>query len=110
MRSGAGHVLPAKEPGGGRMALIEFDAVTHDYPVSRGTRTVLRDVTVRLYEPRIALIGANGSAKSTLCTSGQDRPIGQSCTAARRRWPSGQVPGAVVLRAQRRSPRCGPCS
>jgi biotin transport system ATP-binding protein len=33
--------------------------------VSRGTRTVLRDVTVRLDEPRIALIGANGSGKST---------------------------------------------
>ena len=47
------------------MPLIEFDAVSHDYPVSRGTRTVLRDVTVRLTEPRIAVIGANGSGKST---------------------------------------------
>ena len=47
------------------MPLIEFDAVSHDYPVGRGTRTVLRDVTVRLGEQRIALIGANGSGKST---------------------------------------------
>ena len=47
------------------MPLIEFDAVSHEYPVSRGTRTVLRDVTVRLDEPRIAVIGANGSGKST---------------------------------------------
>ena len=47
------------------MPLIEFDGVSHDYPVSRGTRTVLRDVTVRLTEPRIAVLGANGSGKST---------------------------------------------
>ena len=47
------------------MPVIEFDAVSHAYPVSRGTRTVLRDVTVRLTEPRIAVIGANGSGKST---------------------------------------------
>ena len=47
------------------MPLIEFDDVSHAYPVGGGTRTVLRDVTVRLTEPRIAVIGANGSGKST---------------------------------------------
>ncbi len=41
--------------------LIEIDGVTHAY----GARTVLDDVTVRLDEPRIAVIGANGSGKST---------------------------------------------
>ena len=67
------------------MPLIEFDGVSHDYPVSRGTRTVLRDVTVRLAEPRIAVLGANGSGKSTFArmlnalvvpTSGQVRVDG----------------------------------
>ena len=47
------------------MPLIELDAVSHAYPVSRGARMVLRDVTVRLSEQRIAVIGANGSGKST---------------------------------------------
>ncbi len=47
------------------MPLIEFDGVSHEYPVGGGTRTVLRDVTVRLGEQRIAVLGANGSGKST---------------------------------------------
>ncbi|HYN67298.1 MAG TPA: ABC transporter ATP-binding protein [Ornithinibacter sp.] len=47
------------------MPLIEFDGVSHEYPLGRGTRTVLREVTVRLDEPRIAVLGANGSGKST---------------------------------------------
>jgi biotin transport system ATP-binding protein len=47
------------------MPLIEFDDVSHAYPVGGGTRTVLRDVSVRLVEPRVAVIGANGSGKST---------------------------------------------
>ena len=42
--------------------LIEIDHVTHDY----GTRRVLDDVTVRLEEARIGVVGANGSGKSTL--------------------------------------------
>jgi biotin transport system ATP-binding protein len=43
------------------MPLIEFDAVSHSY----GDRPVLRDVTLRLAEHRIGVIGANGSGKST---------------------------------------------
>lgn len=67
------------------MPLIEFDGVSHEYPVGGGTRTVLRDVTVRLGEQRIAVLGANGSGKSTFArmlnalvvpTSGQVRVDG----------------------------------
>jgi len=47
------------------MPLIEFEAVSHEYPVSRGTRAVLHDVSVTLAESRIGVIGANGSGKST---------------------------------------------
>ena len=47
------------------MPLIEFEAVSHEYPVSRGTRAVLHDVSVTLAERRIGIIGANGSGKST---------------------------------------------
>lgn len=46
--------------------MIEFDGVGHAYPASDGgTTTVLRDVTLRLTEARIGVIGANGSGKST---------------------------------------------
>jgi biotin transport system ATP-binding protein len=41
--------------------LIEIGGVTHSY----GSRTVLDGVDVRLSEQRIAVIGANGSGKST---------------------------------------------
>lgn len=41
--------------------LIEIDQVSHRY----GTRSVLQDLQVDLVEPRIAVIGANGSGKST---------------------------------------------
>ena len=41
--------------------MIELDGVSHRY----GDRFVLRDVTVRLPERRIGVIGANGSGKST---------------------------------------------
>jgi biotin transport system ATP-binding protein len=41
--------------------MIELDGVSHRY----GDRLVLRDVTVRLPERRIGVIGANGSGKST---------------------------------------------
>lgn len=47
------------------MPLIEFDGVGHTYAVSGVERTVLRDVTLRLTEHRIGVIGANGSGKST---------------------------------------------
>ncbi|MDN3445360.1 energy-coupling factor ABC transporter ATP-binding protein [Microbacterium sp. APC 3901] len=40
---------------------ISLDGVT----VEREGRSILRDVTVELTEPRIAVIGANGSGKST---------------------------------------------
>ena len=42
-------------------ASIDVQAVTH----SLGGRTVLDDVTVALDEPRVGIIGANGSGKST---------------------------------------------
>jgi len=41
---------------------IVFDGVTHAY----GDRVVLRDVSLRLTERRIGVLGANGSGKSTL--------------------------------------------
>ncbi|MDQ6642108.1 MAG: energy-coupling factor ABC transporter ATP-binding protein, partial [Actinomycetota bacterium] len=43
------------------MPLIEFVGVSHSY----GDRRVLEDVTLRLDEHRIGVIGANGSGKST---------------------------------------------
>jgi biotin transport system ATP-binding protein len=43
--------------------LIEVEAVSHTYVAQR--RPVLREVTVRLTEQRIGVIGANGSGKST---------------------------------------------
>lgn len=45
------------------MPLIEVEAVTHTYAAQR--QPVLRDVSVRLSEQRIGVIGANGSGKST---------------------------------------------
>lgn len=45
--------------------LIEVDGVTHTYGDGPLARTVLRDVSVRLDERRIGVIGANGSGKST---------------------------------------------
>jgi biotin transport system ATP-binding protein len=45
--------------------VIDVRGVTHVYDSSGRPSTVLRDVTVRLTEPRIAVIGANGSGKST---------------------------------------------
>lgn len=45
------------------MPLIEIDDVTHSYAGQR--RPVLHDVSVRLDEHRIGVIGANGSGKST---------------------------------------------
>jgi biotin transport system ATP-binding protein len=47
----------AADPGRG----IELTGVGHTY----GTRTVLADVTVRLTERRVGVVGANGSGKST---------------------------------------------
>ena len=45
------------------MAVIEVTGVGHRYPGSE--RQVLSDVTVRLAEHRVGVIGANGSGKST---------------------------------------------
>jgi len=74
--------------------LIEIDHVTHTF----GARRVLNDVTLRLDEARIGVVGANGSGKSTLArllnglvlpTEGQVRVDGlvtaQDARAVRRR-------------------------
>ena len=45
--------------------MIEVEDVTHVYGEQATARTVLRDVSVRLTEPRVGVIGANGSGKST---------------------------------------------
>ncbi|HEU5486802.1 MAG TPA: ATP-binding cassette domain-containing protein, partial [Microlunatus sp.] len=45
------------------MPVIEVGGVSHTY--AGQARPVLRDVTVRLTEHRIGVIGANGSGKST---------------------------------------------
>lgn len=47
------------------MPVIEFEAVRHAYPVSGAQRTVLEDVSLRITEHRVGVIGANGSGKST---------------------------------------------
>lgn len=45
--------------------MIEIQDVTHVYGEQSTARTVLRDVSVRLAEQRVGVIGANGSGKST---------------------------------------------
>jgi biotin transport system ATP-binding protein len=45
--------------------VLEVNGVTHVYGDGPGARTVLTDVTVRLEERRVGVIGANGSGKST---------------------------------------------
>ena len=47
------------------MPVIELDEVSHAYGEGGSRRVVLSDVTVRLTEQRIGVIGANGSGKST---------------------------------------------
>ena len=47
------------------MPLIEVDRVTHAYGERATRRVVLSDITVRLTEQRIGIIGANGSGNST---------------------------------------------
>ena len=47
------------------MPLIDVVAVSHSYFSGSGRRQVLTDVSVELSEPRIGVIGANGSGKST---------------------------------------------
>jgi biotin transport system ATP-binding protein len=47
------------------MPLIEVSGVSHRYGEQAGARLVLDDVTVRLCEQRVGVIGANGSGKST---------------------------------------------
>lgn len=48
------------------MPVIDFEGVGHAYPTSAGgATTVLREVTVRLTEHRVGVIGGNGSGKST---------------------------------------------
>lgn len=45
--------------------MISFDGVGHAYRLGAGSRVALRDIDVRLDEQRIAVLGANGSGKST---------------------------------------------
>lgn len=47
------------------MPVIDLRGVTHTYGEHTAARTVLSDVTVRLPEQRVGVIGANGSGKST---------------------------------------------
>lgn len=47
------------------MSLIEVDAVSHRFAHVDAERRVLDDVSVRLDEQRIGVIGANGSGKSS---------------------------------------------
>lgn len=47
------------------MPVIDVRHATHAYGQGAMRRTVLRDVTVRMDEHRIGVIGANGSGKST---------------------------------------------
>jgi biotin transport system ATP-binding protein len=44
------------------VSVVEFANVSHAF----GERAVLRDITLRLVEHRIGIVGANGSGKSTL--------------------------------------------
>ena len=48
------------------MATIELDDVTVTAPTADGEVVLLRDVTARLTERRVVVVGANGSGKSTL--------------------------------------------
>ncbi len=45
--------------------LIEITGVSHTYGTGSATRPVLHELTLRLGEPRIGIVGANGSGKST---------------------------------------------
>jgi biotin transport system ATP-binding protein len=45
--------------------VIEVEQVSHSYGEGNRRRVVLRDVSVRLGERRVGVIGANGSGKST---------------------------------------------
>ena len=47
------------------MTEIVFTGVSHVYPAGGRRRVVLQDVDVTLTEPRIGVVGANGSGKST---------------------------------------------
>jgi len=44
---------------------IDVADVTHQYGEGGGRRTVLREISVRLTERRVGVVGANGSGKST---------------------------------------------
>jgi len=45
--------------------VITLDGVSHSYGVGAARREVLREVSLTLTEPRIGVVGANGSGKST---------------------------------------------
>lgn len=44
---------------------IVLDSVSHEYPTGDGIRRVLSDVNLTITEPRVGVIGHNGSGKST---------------------------------------------
>lgn len=47
------------------MPVIDIDGVSHAYGEGSNRRVVLSDVSLRLTEQRIGIVGANGSGKST---------------------------------------------
>ena len=47
------------------MPVIEAQGVSHRYGERGAGRTVLEGIDVRLSEPRVGIVGANGSGKST---------------------------------------------
>ena len=47
------------------MPVIDVSGVSHDYRLNTGAHAALRDLEVRLTESRVAVLGANGSGKST---------------------------------------------
>lgn len=47
------------------MPVIDVAGVSHDYRLGSGEHPALREVSVRLTESRVAVLGANGSGKST---------------------------------------------
>ena len=64
-RGDRGRWRPGRRDGGRAMPVIEARGVTHRYGEHAGARTVLADVDLRISEPRVGVVGANGSGKST---------------------------------------------
>ena len=80
------------------MPVIDVDGVSHAYGEGSNRRVVLSDVSLRLTEQRIGIVGANGSGKSTfvrmlnglvLPTSGSVRVDGLDTRRAAGRYAVG---------------------